>query len=100
MLGGGSIAEMFEGMSEEDIADMPPFPFPEKLFPPGTFPNGMKFSSEYNLPPQVSFKIQKGTAGMPDLSELSGNSGSIQRAHKERNIQGTFREHPRNATYI
>lgn len=25
-------------MEEEDIAAMPPFPFPQKLFPPGTFP--------------------------------------------------------------
>ena len=66
MLGGGHISEMFEGMSEEDIADMPPFPFPEKLFPPGTFPKGMKFSSEFNLPPQVSiFFATEGPVGVP-----------------------------------
>ena len=41
------------GMSAGDLKDMPPFPFPEKLFPPGTFPAGMRFSDEFNLPPQV-----------------------------------------------
>ena len=35
---GVSIADMLEGLEEEDLAHMPPFPFPKELFPPGTFP--------------------------------------------------------------
>ena len=29
---------MVAGMSRSEIRNMPPFPFPERLFPPGTFP--------------------------------------------------------------
>lgn len=35
MLGGVSIKEMLAGLSKEDLEDMPPFPFPKELFPPG-----------------------------------------------------------------
>ena len=35
MLGGVSINEMLAGLSPEDLADMPPFPFPKELFPAG-----------------------------------------------------------------
>jgi hypothetical protein len=39
MLGGGeSLEELFEGMTAADVRSMPPFPFPERLFPRGTFP--------------------------------------------------------------
>ena len=34
MLGGASIADVLEGLDEDDLARMPPFPFPEALFPP------------------------------------------------------------------
>lgn len=42
-------------MSQEELADMPPFPFPKELFPPGTFPEGLRFSSEGlgDLPPAI-----------------------------------------------
>ena len=32
---------------------MPPFPFPKELFPPGTFPPGMKFSTDFHMPPAL-----------------------------------------------
>ena len=59
MLGGLSIGEMLAGLDEDDVAAMPPFPFPEKLFPPGTFPKGMRFSSDFNLPPAVQEMLEK-----------------------------------------
>jgi hypothetical protein len=31
---------LLNGLEDEDMADMPPFPFPKELFPPGTFPAG------------------------------------------------------------
>lgn len=51
-LGGLSIADMLAGMDEDDVAAMPPFPFPERLFPAGTFPKGMRFATDFNLPPR------------------------------------------------
>ena len=59
MLGGLPISAMLAGIDEDEIAAMPPFPFPEKLFPPGTFPKGMRFSSDFNLPPAVEEMLEK-----------------------------------------
>lgn len=52
---------MLEDLSNADIRRMPPFPFPERLFPAGTFPSGMRFSADFKLPPSVE-----------ELLELSG----------------------------
>ncbi|KAK3281271.1 hypothetical protein CYMTET_10925 [Cymbomonas tetramitiformis] len=71
MLGGMSIEDMLEGMNDGDVEDMPPFPFPEKLFPAGTFPKGMKFSTEFKLPPQVEEALDKGETDLAALFEKS-----------------------------
>ena len=39
---------------------MPPFPFPKELFPPGTFPPGMKFSTDFHMPPAVEELLESG----------------------------------------
>ena len=56
LMAGVSVKEMLEGMSEEEIRVMPPFPFPRELFPKGTFPPGLRCSSEglKGVPPSVS----------------------------------------------
>ena len=69
MLGGMSIQDMLEGLEEEDLRHMPPFPFPEKLFPPGTFPKGMRFSTEFNLPPSVEEALENGDPNVLEKSE-------------------------------
>ncbi len=38
MMGGVSIKEMLQGLSERDLREMPPFPFPKELFPPSASP--------------------------------------------------------------
>ena len=60
MLGGGSIADVFEGLDEDDLRNMPPFPFPEALFPPGTFPPGVVFSEDFHVPPAVQELLESG----------------------------------------
>ena len=62
MMGGVSVKEMTAGLSRQELAAMPPFPFPKELFPPGTFPEGMTFSSDglENLPPQVEAMLANG----------------------------------------
>lgn len=47
---------MLRGMSKRELAELPPFPFPKELFPPGTFPEGVRFSAmglAGGMPPQV-----------------------------------------------
>ena len=51
--------EMMEGLTAADIRSMPPFPFPERLFPAGTFPRGMRFSAEFKLPPAVEELLEQ-----------------------------------------
>lgn len=46
-------------MSNADIRRMPPFPFPERLFPAGTFPSGMRFSADFKLPPSVEELLEQ-----------------------------------------
>ena len=60
MLGGASIADVLEGLDEDDLARMPPFPFPEALFPPGTFPPGMRFAEDFHMPPAVEELLERG----------------------------------------
>jgi hypothetical protein len=50
---------MLEGLSDADIRRMPPFPFPERLFPAGTFPSGMSFSADFMLPPSVEELLEQ-----------------------------------------
>ena len=56
LMAGVSVREMLEGMTDEEVETMPPFPFPRELFPPGTFPEGLRCSSEglKGVPPSVS----------------------------------------------
>jgi hypothetical protein len=70
MLGGMSVQEMVGGLSRQELQHMPPFPFPEKLFPPGTFPAGMRFSSDFNLPPQVRLTLYKSNSVLRGLRRL------------------------------
>eukprot|EP00191_Tetraselmis_sp_GSL018_P023532 CAMPEP_0177624730 /NCGR_PEP_ID=MMETSP0419_2-20121207/29666_1 /TAXON_ID=582737 /ORGANISM="Tetraselmis sp., Strain GSL018" /LENGTH=281 /DNA_ID=CAMNT_0019125517 /DNA_START=94 /DNA_END=936 /DNA_ORIENTATION=- len=72
MLGGVSIKEMLRGLSKGDLEEMPPFPFPKELFPPGTFPEGLRFSSEglAGLPPSVEEALASGEPGA--LGEMFG----------------------------
>ena len=46
---------MLAGMSKAELQAMPPFPFPRELFPPGTFPAGLRFSREglEQVPPSI-----------------------------------------------
>ncbi len=62
--GGMPIQQLVAGMSAEDIAAMPPFPFPRELFPPGTFPEGMRFSEQglQGMPPAVQELLASGDA--------------------------------------
>lgn len=57
--------EMFSGLSKADLASMPPFPFPKELFPPGTFPAGVRFSKKSldMLPPSVRELVETGQDG-------------------------------------
>ena len=73
MLGGGTIADMLEGLHEDDLASMPPFPFPKALFPPGTFPPGMKFSDDFHVPPAVEELLESG--GPEALAALFSGGG-------------------------
>ena len=49
---------------------MPPFPFPKELFPPGTFPPGMKFSTDFHMPPAVEELLENG--GPDALAAMMG----------------------------
>ena len=53
---------MLQGLSERDLAAMPPFPFPRELFPTGTFPPGVRFSRDglQGVPPSVEALLGAG----------------------------------------
>ena len=73
MMGGDQIMEMVAGMSRAELAAMPPFPFPKELFPPGTFPEGLRFSCSglSDLPPSMQRAMDQALeAG--DMSSLGG----------------------------
>ena len=44
LFGDMSVNDVMATLSSSDLKRMPPFPFPECMFPPRTFPRGMKFS--------------------------------------------------------
>ena len=62
MMDADSIMDMVAGMPPAEIASMPPFPFPRELFPEGTFPPGMRFSSDGmgELPPSMVRAMEEG----------------------------------------
>ena len=69
--------EMLEGLTDADIRRMPPFPFPERLFPAGTFPSGMRFSSDFKLPPSVEELLeQNGPEALHALFAAAGSGTS------------------------
>ena len=76
VMGGDSVMDMLDGMSEREIASMPPFPFPKELFPEGTFPKGMRFSSEglSELPPSMLRAMEEG-ADMDLMDMMMGGGG-------------------------
>ena len=65
--------DMLEGLTASDIRSMPPFPFPERLFPEGTFPAGMRFSSDFKLPPAVEELLEQ--SGPEALHALLPSAG-------------------------
>ena len=68
MLGDSSIGEMLEGLDSRSMSNMPPFPFPEVLFPENTFPAGMKFAKDFHVPPAVSELLEnEGPEALQDL---------------------------------
>jgi hypothetical protein len=73
---------MLEGLSNADIRRMPPFPFPERLFPAGTFPSGMRFSADFKLPPSVEELLEQ--SGPEALHALfaAASPGSSSRANQ------------------
>ncbi|GLI65651.1 hypothetical protein VaNZ11_009251 [Volvox africanus] len=56
------IRAMLSCFTPRELARLPPFPFPKELFPPGTFPPGLRFSCKgmKGLPPQIDELIQSG----------------------------------------
>lgn len=74
LMGDGSVADMVQGMSKEELEAMPPFPFPKELFPEGTFPEGMRFSSDgiAGMPPAMSEMLARGEMGQEELESLVG----------------------------
>ncbi|PNH12507.1 DnaJ subfamily B member 11 [Tetrabaena socialis] len=72
--GADMIREMLSCFTPRELARLPPFPFPKELFPAGTFPPGLRFSSKglKGMPPQLEAMIQNG-----DLASLfSAASGA------------------------
>jgi hypothetical protein len=67
------VCPLLGGLEEEDLAHMPPFPFPKELFPPGTFPEGMKFSTDFHMPPAVEELLEQG--GPEALGAMFGAGG-------------------------
>ena len=75
--------EMLDGLTDADIRRMPPFPFPERLFPAGTFPSGMRFSADFKLPPSVEELLEQ--SGPEALHALfaAGNSSGHRAAYED-----------------
>ena len=43
---GDGVLDHLATLTPEELAQLPPFPFPSELFPLGTFPLGMRFVCE------------------------------------------------------
>ena len=83
MMGGLSIRDMVAGMSEEELAEMPPFPFPKELFPDGTFPAGMRFSREglQGVPPAVEALLESSPEELGKMFQEAGNRPELEEAY-------------------
>ena len=83
MMGGLSIRDMVEGMSEEELAEMPPFPFPKELFPEGTFPAGMRFSREglQGVPPAVEALLESSPEELGKMFQEAGDRPELEEAY-------------------
>eukprot|EP00198_Chlamydomonas_reinhardtii_P011679 XP_001701016.1 DnaJ-like protein [Chlamydomonas reinhardtii] len=60
--GADMIRDMLSCFTPRELARLPPFPFPKELFPPGTFPEGLRFSSKglKGMPPQEWIAAARG----------------------------------------
>jgi hypothetical protein len=60
-----AMQRVLRGMSRRDLASLPPFPFPKELFPPGTFPKGLRFSGDglRGIHPALDAMLSEGQAG-------------------------------------
>lgn len=57
--------ETAKAMSADELAVLPPFPFPRELFPENAFPSGMTFVPLNSLPPSMLRLVDEGdTAGL------------------------------------
>ena len=83
MMGGLSIRDMVEGMSEEELAEMPPFPFSKELFPEGTFPVGMRFSREglQGVPPAVEALLESSPEELGKMFQEAGDRPELEEAY-------------------
>ena len=85
LMDGDSILEMVEGMSEAELAEMPPFSFPKELFPKGTFPPGC--ASRRGRSPAAVERARSRTApptadssrGLPMGGGMGGGGGGRRR---------------------
>ena len=83
MMGGLSIRDMVAGMSEEELLEMPPFPFPKELFPDGTFPAGMRFSREglQGVPPAVEALLESSPEELGKMFQEAGDRPELEDAY-------------------
>ncbi|GIM11413.1 hypothetical protein Vretimale_14936, partial [Volvox reticuliferus] len=96
--GADMIRAMLSCFTPRELARLPPFPFPKELFPPGTFPPGLRFSCKglKGLPPQIDELIQNGDlhamfAAMSGLSPPSSTGRSGRNAgSSNRHASGGF----------
>ena len=61
---GEPLLQSLTTMTVDELKALPPFPFPQELFPPGTFPPGLRFSSE-------------GIASLPRITKMAAKSCSL-----------------------
>ena len=89
------IMDMVRSMSPAEIAAMPPFPFPRELFPEGTFPPGMRFSSDglADLPPSMQRAMEEG-----DLASVLHGGACHGGSSRSWNGGGRHPKAPRRAT--
>lgn len=77
LMDGLSVKDLFEGMGSEELQDMPPFPFPKELFPPGTFPEGVEFNTEglLGIPAALEEVLASGDIDLLESMVLEATTG-------------------------
>ena len=70
-----SVLEIVAAKAPAELVEMPPFPYPRELFPPDTFPPGMRFSHSglAELPPsmrEIANKILEEVTAAPPAATL------------------------------